>query len=264
MKRLSYLLSSAMFVSIILIQTGCKTDDPFVPADEMATFNLNVYAQVDDEDLLLDNIYQDPSSYRYQPNLLKIYLSNITLVKSDGTEELIEDVALLDWAGNNAGEPETISIKLEPGNYNGIRFWLGVDQTLNDLGPNDYEPAHPLSLFQGTYWTWNTGYRFVMLEGRIDTLPNGSGTIPSNSNFQIHLGTNFLYREVDLSNAQQNFELTAGNTTSYDLNLDINKMFTNGQETLKLIDQPYNHTTGDTATAMKYTVNLTKAFSLRE
>lgn len=263
MKRLSYLIIALLFVSTLVIQTGCKTDDPFEPSDEMAELKLNVFAMVGTEDLVLDNVYLDPSSYRYQPDLLKVYLSNITLIKDDGTEVLAEDVALLDWADNAQGEAETVSLEAEPGNYTGIRFWLGVDQTLNDLGPNDYTSEHPLSLYQGTYWAWNTGYRFVMLEGKLDTITNGSGTIPSNNSFQIHLGTNFLYKEADLSNAQQNFELTGGNTTDYNLSLDINKMFTNGQETLKLIDQPYNHTTGDTATAMKYINNLGKAFSLK-
>lgn len=263
MKRLSYLVVVLMAFSLTIVQTGCKTDDPFVPADEAATLNLNIYAKVGSSDLSLGDVYMDPSSYRYSPNLFKLYISNITLIKDDNTEVLVKDVALLDWENSTSGEPQTVALEADPGNYTGIRFWLGVDQALNDLGPNDYDAEHPLSLYQGTYWTWNTGYRFMMLEGKFDTIPNGTGTIPSTSNFQLHLGTNFLYTEANLANAQQNYELTVGSTTNYDLELDINKMFSDGQQTLKIADQPYNHTTEDTATAMKLMSNLSNAFILR-
>ena len=256
------MLTVVLFVGTLALP-GCKTDDPFVPQDGDATMNLNIYATVDDQDFVLGDIYFDPSSYRYQPNLFRLYLSNITLIKDDSTEVMLEDVVLLDWQDNLAGEPQTVSIKAEPGTYTGIRFWLGVDQTLNDLGPTDYAPDHPLSLFQGTYWAWNTGYRFVMLEGEYDSIPNGSGTIPSINNFQLHLGTNFLYTEADLSNAQQVVTLTAGTPVDYDLEVDVNKLFYNDQETLKLIDHPYNHTTEDTATAVKMINNISKAFSLK-
>lgn len=256
MNKLSYIIFLAVAV---LLYSSCKKDTTY---SDPGTFKLSINAEVNDNPFALNNVYYDVNSYRYEPNLLKIYLSNITLIKEDGSEVLAKDVALLDWDDNSLGEAETVSIEVDPGNYTGIRFWIGVDSTLNNMGPASYPTEHPLSVAQGTYWAWNTGFRFMMYEGHYDTIPNGTGSIPQGKLFNYHCGTNQLYTEADLSNAQQNFTVDAGGSYTYNLNLDVNRIWYSDQDTVWPMNDPYSHTTEDVGLARRVIENTAQAFSM--
>ncbi len=107
--------------------------------------------------------------------MFRYYVSNIQLVKDDGTI----------WSEQNSyriinvAEPSSLLLSLNnipAGNYKEMRYTLGVDSTRNVSGAQD----GALAPSNGMFWSWNTGYIFLKAEG---TSPQSS-----NNNFMIHLG----------------------------------------------------------------------------
>ena len=108
-------------------------------------------------------------------SMLKYYISNVTLTAEDGTTwEAPESYYLID-----ASNPTSALVTLEdvPANqYTGLSFVLGVDSLHNISGAQTgaLDPAN------GMFWSWNTGYIFVKVEGSSPQAAMGE--------FQYHLG----------------------------------------------------------------------------
>lgn len=106
---------------------------------------------------------------------VKYYISNFKLKKSDGSWWTHpESYFLVDLS-----DPSTTTLSLNnipEGNYTEVSYIMGVDSLRNVSGAQ----TGALSTANGMFWSWNSGYIMVKVEG---TSPNsGSG------NFSFHLG----------------------------------------------------------------------------
>lgn len=248
---LSFMLVYSLFFS------ACKQDPP-VPIEENKETNINFKAQVSGADLLYFNDYTDPMGYRYQIETFKFYVSNITLTNSDNEEIEIADVNLLNFKDGHSSEPvtpTTIKTEVPQGKYKNIAFEIGVDAARNAADPAQYEREHPLSLYQGMHWDWNTGYIFFNLEGRVDSTSDGSGTL--NKSLLYHLGLDALLQKVDLA-----IDLEIGSETKPEVNIgiDINQIFASETDTVKIAVEGFSHTTESMELAEKIMRNTSKAF----
>ncbi|WP_426757048.1 MbnP family copper-binding protein [Myxococcus sp. Y35] len=123
----------------------------------------------------------------YEPMDFRVYVHDVRLVTADGDEvalDLTEDerwqsqgTALLDFAdksgqctqGTDATNLRIIGTAPE-GEYAGLRFKLGVPETLNHLDVSTAPaPLNDTSL----YWSWRSGYLFTRIEGRTTGLSEG-------------------------------------------------------------------------------------------
>src|SRR5690606_6573871 len=105
---------------------------------------------------------------------LKYVISNIRLVKDDGTEipyyvnDLDKGALVVDQA--KAASLHYVMTNVPKGTYTQIRFGLGVRADLNTLDqvrfPGFYAAAgaHDTQMM----WEWGTGYRFTKIEGFYD------------------------------------------------------------------------------------------------
>jgi hypothetical protein len=130
------------------------------------------------------------SDYKLNLQKVRLYISNISGIKADGTEVPFGDVALLDL-----DEPAGSQLVVPVGDYTGIKFGLGLDSQLNDSDPSSFANEHPLSNFQGMYWSM-LKYRFAVIEGTANTVSNPT---PSPSLVTYHTGTDPAYRTVQLN-----------------------------------------------------------------
>jgi hypothetical protein len=117
---------------------------------------------------------------------LKYVISNIRLVKADGTE-IPYNINDLDNGATivNQSNPTTLNYVLSnipSGEYSQIKFGLGVRSDLNTLDqvsfPNFYNAAGANDT--AMMWEWGTGYRFTKIEGFYDT---------DNKEMSIHTGS---------------------------------------------------------------------------
>lgn len=242
---------------LLFIASCSKCNDE----DETATFLLDIKAMHHDQPFVLGQTYVNEQDYQFNVQLLRFYLSHLVLVKDDGTEVEVKDVDYLDFVNNHStSNPsgEEITGIIPAGNYTAMRFAIGVDSTVNFGDPSVYGSDHPLSVYRGAHWSWNSGYIFMKLEGEIDTLPNGSGTL--DGTFLYHTGTTALYRELQFDD---DFTVTPDGTFEYQLKLDVDRFFYSDTDTLDAVHDNFSHTMGTFALAEQVTNLFTGAFSKR-
>lgn len=124
-----------------------------------------------------DSLYASQQAGAVKFETLKLYISALCFLK-DGKVVHAENNSyhLLD-----ASNPSSLSIKLNlPENtvYDQFRFHIGIDSATNAAGamPGALDPSN------GMYWTWQSGYINLKLEGTCSACPS------RNNEFQCHLG----------------------------------------------------------------------------
>ena len=104
--------------------------------------------------------YMNANGDSFQVNTYKYYVSNVVLVRADGTEFTeFESYHLIDEANNQS---KSFQLNHVPeGNYVKMKFLLGVDSARNVSGAQTgaLDPMH------GMFWDWQTGYIMAKLEG---------------------------------------------------------------------------------------------------
>ncbi|MCD6050713.1 MAG: cytochrome peroxidase [Verrucomicrobia bacterium] len=84
--------------------------------------------------------------------------------------------------------------QIPAGQYDRIRFKVGLDPKLNHSDPAQYAPDHPLNPnLNGLHWGWQDGYVFLALEGR---WRKESGDL---GGYSFHLGNDAMLTTVDLA-----------------------------------------------------------------
>ena len=241
----SLLRTSALFIGSATLLAGCHK--PYTVDGPEGYVRLKVEATWQGQPLQAGEVHLNVSDYRTQVELFKLYLAELRLTGPGGASALT-DIALFDALNGGSSEVYTA----EAGTYSGLHLGLGVPDDLNTSDPVLYPVGHPLSVSNGTYWTWATGYRFVMLDGRYDTDPNGTGT--PMSLFSIHTGMAPCYRVRDLDFAAP-FTVEGGDTTDLILRFPADKFFHNPIDTIDLAVDHQAH--GDNMPlALRFTDNV--------
>lgn len=108
-------------------------------------------------------------------SMLRYYVSNIKLKKADGTWWAQPESYFLLNANSADASAFTVG-DIPAGNYTAMEYTMGVDSARNVSGAN----AGALSLSNGMFWDWNSGYIMLKAEG---TSPNSTVNV-----FAFHLG----------------------------------------------------------------------------
>lgn len=143
----------------------------------------------------------------------KFYISNIKLSNNTSTYSIPNSYCLFGYSSGEELRPNGVSITGIPdGVYTKISFAIGVDAEANastakrgDLDPNN-----------NMAWNWDTGYKFVLLEGRYLNITT-AGVV-------LHIGKNENYKELtyDLST---NLVIEDGKTPKITLLANVRNLF---------------------------------------
>jgi hypothetical protein len=142
-----------------------------------ATLDIQIQHRVNKEILRLDSgLYRNSLNQTFHISKLRYYISHVSLVYQNGEYADLPGVFLVD-----EDLPDTKRLHfggVPVGSLKSIRFMLGVDSLHNCSGAQSgaLDPAH------GMFWTWNSGYIFLKLEGHS---PNS--TAPGHF-FEYHIG----------------------------------------------------------------------------
>lgn len=187
-----------------------------------APLELKINLRVGDQPLQFGKTYQTPQGQPYQIELLKMYISEVALVRPDGREVGADGLVLAEFKrGTPTQGVSVMKLDVPAGQYRGIRFNVGVPRELNHLDAGTQQM--PLGVNSGMYWAWNPGYIFYRLEGVV-LLPEGK------QKWVIHMGTDAFRIPVRLQDLQTrrvqiNVPPNGGSIT---LNLDVAKAFQPG------------------------------------
>lgn len=242
------------FGLLLFLGTGCKPEGCTNPS----AVNYDVDAEEDDgscvypssvelhfnpkvgSDALVYNTDFMVNGRKTQFTKVQFYASTFKFTNGS-SEEKVEDSYVLVHPEQHS---YTLGGSLAAGNYTGLSFFLGVDTAVNtSVEPASWPTGHALAVTSPyySYWTWNSGYIFVKLEGRVDTTAAANGT--ANYPFVFHIGTNNLIRTVNIPG-----NLTATDGSSLDVEIDVD--FAAMLQSLDLRVENETHTTNDKSTAI--------------
>lgn len=241
----------------VLVLSGCKHDplvEPVIPpaCPECGTLRLHVVPEWEGAPLTLFSEYTNVTDYRTTVELLKMYFSEIRLMSSSGSVP-VTDVALFNLDG-----PRQAEWSVPVGTYDSFHTGLGVPEYLNHTDPAIYPVDHPLGINSGTNWTWNSGYRFVMFEGRYDADPQS--TDPLTDSYSIHTGLDTCYSLLDLSPSTP-ISITRNGITELTIHVAVDRFFYSATDTVDLSFENTSHG-NDLPLALKLTRNMVASITV--
>lgn len=183
------------FITTILLAgftalTACKNDiAPDFDATARGTLLLEFDNVVGTRDLELNRgTYRNAVGEEFSVSQLQYFVSNIRLKKSDGSEYVVPQDSSYFLVQEHRPETQLIRLSVPQGDYTGVSFILGVDSLRSTMDISRRQgvlnPAD-MSREEGMYWTWNSGYIFLRMEGTSPQIaPDPSG----NRRFRYHIG----------------------------------------------------------------------------
>ncbi|RYD69423.1 MAG: hypothetical protein EOP53_27175, partial [Sphingobacteriales bacterium] len=199
----------------VFLLSGCKDKDPEPTGNGKLRLKMDV--NVAGSPLEINKQYTTPGGQKYDIELLKFYLSNISIIKEDGSKISVKDVVLADlsqplkepYDKNAVGTIFTFDVPAA--SYKMLEFGIGVPKEIN-TSSNEYTNEHPLSIYRGTDWSW-AGYRFIMIQGKAKNTEDVANA------FEYHIAGDAFYQTKQID---KKFTVSKDQTEEIMLHLDIN------------------------------------------
>lgn len=220
LKRFRVILGVLFIAGSILFINSCKEEEPTLPPGTGSNSLEVVFTGTANGETfnLTDSFENNVENFKYTFEIFKFYVSQFRLVRNDNSELLVKDIEMIDFRTDKPNLSFKASIP--EGSFKEIKFGIGVDSVTNAKDPTIFPAESPLSITKGTHWGMAAQYRFLLMEGKIDT----TGTDTTYKGFVVHTGTNPLYREVTISKSLQ---FTKGDNKVLTLNIDFDNFLSN-------------------------------------
>lgn len=186
--------SKILFLTLLsatLIFSACDDDEPTI---NEGTVNMMFEYKVGEDAFETGKVYEINGT-AVQFDLVNFYVGGIEFKPEHG-----DDTAPVSVDGKyllvtpDAGAQEVATIPT--GHWHTAKFYIGVGAEENGQSEADFtsrDADDPLSVqTPPMHWNWNSGYRFVRIDGSVDT--DGDGT--PETTMEIHLGTDAYLTEV--------------------------------------------------------------------
>ena len=184
-KIINYALTLIFASALMLACTKENTVDPMDNSTNAVTleFDNRVGAQ---KMALGSSTYKNGSGEEFTLTRFNYFISNVALKKADGTLVKFPDqYFLIRQSDPTSWEPELREVPA--GDYTEISFLIGVDSTrsVSDISARTgvLDPASYGD--DAMYWSWNSGYIFVKMEGTSPVVPLNSA---GKRVFEMHIG----------------------------------------------------------------------------
>jgi hypothetical protein len=207
------LLLSVLYISI----SSCKKDkvEETVTANGSLMLHIHTMADTTEIEALGDTIFLSDGRMLVA-DAAQLYISNVKLIKTDGTVVDGPSVILLQKQGTEEYEIGSVPA----GNYKSIRFDVGLSNSVNSSSPSSSDAV----LYQPSMWfganAQPDGFVFVNFSGSIDTslAMDGSGFAP----FAYKIGT--TPNRVTITMPDENFTVSPGMEAMVHMSVDYAKL----------------------------------------
>lgn len=131
--------------------------------------------------------YTNAAGESFTVSMLNYYISNIALRNIDGSVYTLPADDSYFLIKESDESTQTLQISVPEGDYSEISFLIGVD-SLKSTRPVSERTGvlDPTGAAQGMYWTWNSGYIFVKMEGESPQAPLDTNS--NNNRIRYHIG----------------------------------------------------------------------------
>ncbi len=204
------------------------------------------------EELQPGKSYLNPIGEDFSVSSFKMYLGHLALIE-DGTITVAENREAFYLL--NTADPASLTVEtaMNGSSFSHIGFQIGIDSSLNVSGAQSgvLDPAN------GMFWTWNTGYIMVKLEG------NSTYSTAVNNAMVYHIGgfktgESALRKVVATLPNQQNWSLEKNSVTELVIEINLDKWFSSVHR-LPIAATPAIMTPG--AVSMQYADNYATLFN---
>lgn len=212
------------FTALLIVSSYACNDDEGdnAPISPISVVEMPFVATYDGAPLVMTDAYDYANNLPVLFTRLKFYISNVSLLSTDGSRLELSEIEALDFTTTNIDtETATQGINLTfldipVGEYTGLSFGVGVAADLNETKPSDYSSSHPLSDASDYWGAWGS-YIFTKIEGKLDVDQDGSYTL----GVSYHIGSDDLYRDISFTKP---ITITEGNTTLPQVEVDLKKI----------------------------------------
>jgi hypothetical protein len=220
---------TVLVLSTSLLFIGCSEHPSNSIHDNHGSIEVSIQHVFDSVPFTFNKAYSLPNGESVKGTMLKYYVSNISLEKTDGSTHVIpqdESYFLIDESIEST--KKIILDHIPSGTYTAIRFTIGVDSLRSTMGLDKRKGILDIgAAAQDMYWSWNSGYIHLKFEGTFTT-PTASGDI------RYHVGgfggysspTINAIRSVRLSLTDAPLVITGSTQKSMVVSADLKKMFT--------------------------------------
>jgi hypothetical protein len=157
-------------ICVALLAVSCKKEKVEDPDVTPVTPQLKMTVQpvFGAENLYIDSVYTTADGMDVQFTDVKFYMTHW----GNGANELIE-VARFDYAENGT---KCFQVDGAVANFGALTGNIGVSDDFNHEDPSAFPSNSPLNIMNanGMHWSWASGYIFISLEGRADTISDGN------------------------------------------------------------------------------------------
>jgi hypothetical protein len=229
------------FFVIVASLFSCKDDKgEDTPGTEAAapTVKIELNTKYLNSDFVPGTIYTTANNYPVRIDIFKAYICMVQLKDVNGNLRTIKDFSLIDFL---SGDP-TFSASVPAGVYDSLFLSVGIPPEYNtNVDPATYPSSSPLSVIGAgnMFWNWNSGYLFAMIDGKTDIDNSGDMTDP----FAFHVGDDLLYNRVGLN--LTDIDMKAGETHTIPMNIHVDEIFVNSEDTIDLAVDYLTHTEGN-------------------
>lgn len=238
--------------------SGCGGGDK-----KTAPISINFKATYGDAPFVSFKNYEYLDGKKVFFNLFQYFISNVELVRADGSTEKLTDVEYVNLAFDNDGAAsagKTITFNnIEEGVYTGLRLGIGVPENVNNKNPNSLPASSPLTVNGGNeFWSGWKSYIFLKIEGRYDA--DGDNNVFEKS-LEYHCGSNAVYRNLTFTKP---ITVAAAGSTELFLSADIAKLLRDNGQKLDLVT--FSRTSDDAndiVVATKVMNNVSTAFEIK-
>jgi hypothetical protein len=182
------LWASGWSLVLLLFIQSCKSDpDP----NEHNALTLSFSNKVGNDAVVLGSgNYKNAVGEGFTVTAFNYYISNISLKKADGTLYTVpQDSSYFLIRETNAASKKVVLKGIPTGDYTELKFMIGVDSLRNtmDLSRRKgvLDPGDATHDGDGMYWSWNSGYIFLKLEGTSPQVPTDAA---GNQKYRYHIG----------------------------------------------------------------------------
>jgi len=180
-------------------------------------------------DLYLDSSYNTIEGYGVKFTTISFFMSQL-----NNQEDTINMSSIFDFREKGT---LLLGAAKDYNTYSELQGLVGVDPINNHSDPSAFNTDSDLNIENaGTmHWSWNTGYIFIKIEGKADTLANET----FNHNFSFHIGTDALLQTCSFENLS--WEQTGENEHTLNLQLDLSSFLGAEGNAIDLKDEFLTH-----------------------
>lgn len=211
MKKYSIIL----FASTLIFSCKKENSTPDYSSSDKGSIEIEFDNVAGDEDLILNTaLYTNASGETYNITKFNYYVSNIVLLNEDGSEYTVpKDDSYFLIQEDNASSTVVELEDVPAGNYKGIKFIAGID-SLKCTAPVEERTGvlDPAGAGADMYWSWNSGYIFLKMEG--------TSTASTMGDYMYHIGGFGGYSSATINNIKT-IELTIPGGSTATVRKDI-------------------------------------------